>query len=175
MPSKQDIRAEMRARRRALSEAQQLQAAIRLAHNLESNRTYRAARDIGVFYAFDGEIDPRVAAEQAWRVHRRTYLPIVPAPGQRRLRFAAYDDGASMVINRFGIPEPDTPPSRWRSPRTLDVVLVPLVAFDVAGHRVGMGGGFYDRSFDYLLRGRWRRPRLSARRPACSRLRYRKR
>jgi 5-formyltetrahydrofolate cyclo-ligase len=64
-----------------------------------------------------------------------------------------------LVHNRYGIPEPASVADGWLRGRDLDVVLAPLVAFDDTGHRLGMGGGFYDRSFGIIgRRAAWRRP-----------------
>lgn len=73
------------------------------------------------------------------------------------MRFAA-DDSPRMMRNRFGIPEPAQ--SRRQPPGMLDLVVVPLVGFDAACNRMGMGGGFYDRSFAYRLTRRHAGPRL---------------
>lgn len=64
-----------------------------------------------------------------------------------------------MIVNRFGIPEPDRNAKRLPS-RLLSVVLLPLVGFDSDGNRLGMGGGFYDRTFGYAIHSSARRPRL---------------
>jgi 5-formyltetrahydrofolate cyclo-ligase len=63
------------------------------------------------------------------------------------------------VPNRFGIPEPAVARRDWRSARRLDVIVAPLVAFDRSGRRLGMGGGWYDRTLGF------RRFHASFRRP----------
>jgi 5-formyltetrahydrofolate cyclo-ligase len=60
-----------------------------------------------------------------------------------------------------GIPEPERTHHQRIRPTALDLVLTPLVGFDDTGHRLGMGGGYYDRTFGFLnKRTRWRKPRL---------------
>ena len=67
-----------------------------------------------------------------------------------------------MYKNRYGIPEPAHPNKARNFPlRSLDLVLMPLVGFDTQGNRLGMGGGYYDRSFAFLHRhSHWRKPHL---------------
>jgi 5-formyltetrahydrofolate cyclo-ligase len=75
------------------------------------------------------------------------------------MHFAELDLGARLGTNFFGILEPD--PSLHIDPRSLDLVLTPLVAFDDHGVRIGVGRGYYDRCFRFLrTRRTWRRPKL---------------
>lgn len=66
-------------------------------------------------------------------------------PGTKRLEHCAWNDETELIANRWGIEEPDPETSQSIEIREIDAVLVPLVAFDQQGHRVGYGGGYYDR------------------------------
>ena len=92
----------------------------------------------------------------AAREHKGLYAPVLTGA---RMRFAALDPEASLATNFFGILEP-----RLGAPidtRRLDLVLTPLVAFDDRGVRLGVGRGYYDRCFAFLLhRNAWHRPKL---------------
>ncbi|MCP1363185.1 5-formyltetrahydrofolate cyclo-ligase, partial [Halomonas sp. BBD45] len=90
----------------------------------------------------------------------KVYLPVLRPLSDNRLWFVHYHADTPMVANRFGIREPHTRHGAHRArqlpPWALDLVLLPLVGFDDDGNRMGMGGGFYDRSFAFV---RYRRPR----------------
>jgi 5-formyltetrahydrofolate cyclo-ligase len=108
--------------------------------------------------SMDGELDPGPALALARSRGCRLFVPVITRFSRRRMRFSALDDLAPMRRNRWGIPEPGHPGihGRW-----LELVLVPCVAFDATGERLGMGAGFYDRHFSFLKnRSAWRRPRL---------------
>jgi 5-formyltetrahydrofolate cyclo-ligase len=72
------------------------------------------------------------------------YLPNLD---QQSLRFSPYFRAQKMRINKFRLPEPDVGNDEMLQPAQLDLVLAPLVVFDEQRNRIGMGGGFYDRSF----------------------------
>jgi len=115
----------------------------------------RATR-IAAYLPVGGEVDCRVLIEEAWTRGREVYLPVLHGTS---LRFRPYTPSTRMVMNRFRIPEPVG--GKELPPTALDVAITPLVAFDLAGNRLGMGGGFYDRSFRFLRqRNSWRHPRL---------------
>ena len=147
------LRREMRARRSALSPAHRIAAAQQLASRLHEVPGMPASGRVAGYWAVDGEI-----ALHAWQTSLPpgcTYcLPVLA--GDDRLRFAAWHPGATLVTNRFGIPEPQVDPASLLDPSELAVVVLPLVAFDVDGNRVGMGGGWYDRSLAPLRDARMR-------------------
>lgn len=122
---------------------------------------WRQARRIGLFIAADGEISPGEILHWAWRRRVETYLPVLTRGTSPRMHFYRYRPNDPLQPNHYGIPEPAPRPRCQADPRFLDVVLTPLVAFDGAGARLGMGGGFYDRSFAFLRhRARWKHPKL---------------
>jgi len=114
---------------------------------------------VAAYLATDGEIDPYPLMQSLWESGKTIYLPVLAPFSNRKLWFAEFKPTDVLAFNRFGIPEPVR--RRLIKPCALDLVLTPLVAFDSNGHRVGMGGGYYDRSFAFLRRRRyWRKPRL---------------
>jgi 5-formyltetrahydrofolate cyclo-ligase len=156
---KQQLRRDLRARRRALAPWRQQRNARRLAQVVARSGRFQRARHIALYLAGDGEIDPAPLGRRALRLRKRIYLPVL-CPGGR-LAFVGWRPGRALWRNRFGIGEPRGRRLPWRR---LDLVLLPLVAFDARGGRLGMGGGFYDRTFA-ALRARpwpwpWRRPAL---------------
>ncbi len=146
--SNSSIRAQKRELRNRLTCLEQTMHAMRLASRVCRLQPFVAGRRIACYLANDGEIDPVYVVRTAWKMRKRVYLPIL-SPFQRKLYFAPYIDGMEMHINRFGIPEPACSPVNWLRPWQLDLMLLPLVAFDANGNRLGMGGGFYDRSLAY--------------------------
>ncbi len=122
---------------------------------------FRYARRIAFYLAADGELDPLPLLHHACRLGKRCYLPVLHPHGHRRLWFAPWRPGEPLAANRYGIPEPLWQRTGWLHPRVLDLVLVPLVAFDAACHRMGMGAGYYDRTFAWKLAApAWIGPRL---------------
>ncbi len=118
------------------------------------------ARRVALYLPNDGEIDPRPLIDWLERRRARVYLPVLRPLSDNRLWFVHYHAGTRMTRNRFGIAEPSTRFGAHRANRlpawALDIVLLPLVGFDGDGQRIGMGGGFYDRTFAFA---RERRPR----------------
>lgn len=161
MTSRQSIRQAMRRERRALTPQQRQAASQALARNLSTHPLFRRSRHIALYLANDGEMELEPLLLEAWRRGKQVYLPILSPGFHNRLWFAPYEPGSRMVQNCFRILEPDIPWRKARPAWALDLVMTPLVAFDEAGNRLGMGGGFYDRTLAYLeRRTHWRKPHL---------------
>ncbi len=128
-----------------------------MARLVQHQHWYRRARALAAYIANDAEIDPAPLLQAAHAAGKRVLLPRLR---QKHLEFVSYRPGAAVRRNRFNIPEPVG--AAWSLQR-VDVVCVPLVGFDRDGHRLGMGGGFYDRTFAARVRknrGSLRGPRL---------------
>ncbi|MDF1628265.1 MAG: 5-formyltetrahydrofolate cyclo-ligase [Alcanivoracaceae bacterium] len=149
---RQQLRRDMRRRRRALSPSEQLAASNRLARNLSSLLMIRRARRIGVYLACDGELDPLPALLTSDNPPRTLYLPVLPRHADAALHFAPWTPGEELIANRYEIGEPTLKGKSLTPLWSLDVLLMPLVAFDPAGNRLGMGAGFYDRALANLMR-----------------------
>ncbi len=154
----QFIRKKNKAIRSSLSSQQIEATSVLIANRLWRTRNLMRARKIACYFAVNGEVSCEHFINQAWSRGREIFLPVVSG---KELNFAQYSPETSLTSNRFGIPEPACSDADLTAGRHLDVVLAPLVAFDHCGHRVGMGGGFYDRTFHFLLtRSHWKRPCL---------------
>lgn len=140
----------MKTRRAALSATERVRSAQAVATHLFASQTLNGARQIAGYWAIGGEL-PLNAVATRIRAPNRYLLPRLAAEGL--LRFAPWSAVVELLPNRYGIPEPDIALTDCLEPDQLDVVLVPLIAFDLQGNRLGMGGGWYDRSFAFRLHG----------------------
>ena len=165
------LRRGLRLLRRGLSASQQRNHARALARTLGRHPAFLRARRIGIYWPADGEIDPRPLLGLAQASRKRWHLPVLCPHPHPRLWFLTYRPDEPLRPNRFGIPEPALRNRRLRLAWTLDILLVPLVGFDAGCHRLGMGGGYYDRTLSFLSRRQhWRRPRLIGIAHECQRV-----
>jgi 5-formyltetrahydrofolate cyclo-ligase len=147
MTGRDAMRARLRAQRSALTPAARIAAAAGVAAMLETLPEFLVDPCIAGYWSVDGEVPLNLAQSRLVARGQRYCLPLLQAG--RRLRFAPWQTGDALAPNRYGIPEPAAP-GEMLEPRQLDVVLVPLLGFDRHGHRLGSGGGYYDRSFAFL-------------------------
>ena len=153
--TRQQIRQQIRQRRRALTPEQQTQFALHAADRMMAYPPVLLAQTVAVFLSFDGELDTRPLIDQLWRAGKRVYLPVLHPFSPGNLLFLHYHPSSDLVVNRLNIREPKLDVRDVLPLSRLDVLVTPLVAFDAAGQRLGMGGGFYDRTLQ-----NWRQHRL---------------
>ncbi|ETT07231.1 5-formyltetrahydrofolate cyclo-ligase [Providencia alcalifaciens] len=144
--SRQQIRQSIRAARRALSlEAQDAAAQQIVTHSLNHPKIAQA-KTIALFLSFDGEINTRPLIQALWEQEKHIYLPVIHPFSPNNLLFLRYTPETALVKNKFNIEEPPLNISDVLPIEQLDIMMIPLVAFDSQGQRLGMGGGFYDRT-----------------------------
>ena len=153
---KRALRRELRRRRQSLSPREQRDAAHRLCHQLKRLPEIRRTRRISLYLPVMGEIDPTLLIPWLRKRGVAVYLPVLRPLSHNSLWFVAYHANTPMVKNRFGIAEPNTRFAAKHQRRlpawALDTVILPLVGFDAQANRMGMGGGFYDRSLAFMRR-----------------------
>jgi 5-formyltetrahydrofolate cyclo-ligase len=147
---KKNLRKLMRQKRRSLTPQQQRRAASDLYKRVVISQAFRFSKRITFTLARDGEISPHLLLVEALRRGKQCYLPVMSRFGEDRLSFRrVYQDQHKLRSNnRYGIPEPVR--AHACSARVLSLVLLPLVAFDADGNRLGMGKGYYDHTFAFL-------------------------
>jgi len=164
-----DLRKTVRAKRRALTPLQQRLASQRLLQQLKNNSFFLSAKHIAFYHAIDGELNLNPAIQAAWNAGKYCYLPRVKNNSQQ-LHFSRFKKNSTMQKNIFNISETQT--GNFIQIKRLDLVFMPLVAFDNAGNRLGMGGGYYDYSFRHLLNKKFRKTRLIGLAHRCQQVDY---
>lgn len=158
---RQQLRRQMRQLRRALPAATRDEAHRQFVRLLGGTYRLRPQQRIAVYFAYGHEADLRNVIDVARRRGCLLYLPVITDFRHSRMRFVRYRTDSVMRVNRYGIAEPDPRHAEVIPVRELDLILLPLVAFDERGWRLGSGAGFYDRALHHLREGRrWRRPKL---------------
>ncbi|NQX87257.1 MAG: 5-formyltetrahydrofolate cyclo-ligase [Halioglobus sp.] len=141
--TKVELRKLLRRRRNNLSPSQQCAAAQSLIASATQVPGSATAENIALYLATDNEIETTPLASRLRAQNSTLYLPVITGNGT--LYFARWDNCAALVENRYGIPEPPTT-SELLDAAQLDIIYLPVVGWDKFGTRLGMGGGFYDRS-----------------------------
>jgi len=154
------LRLAMRQQRKAVPQLVRHAVAHSIAWHLSRSRLLAKGQRVAVYAAFDGEIDLTSVVRQAQRIRCTLYAPRIVNMRARRMEFIKLLKDSGNKRNRHAILEPRTNLEQRINPRLLDVVLLPVLAFDVQGWRLGFGAGFYDRKFAFRRRAFKRKPLL---------------
>ena len=116
-----------------------------------------ASATIGCYLPTRDEVQVDRIIARAWRAKKRVFVPVTD--NHWVMNFCELKADTVLIRNDFGIWEPSTGP--FINARYLNIVIVPVVAYDSMNHRIGMGGGYYDRCFRFLKnRRKWLTPKL---------------
>jgi len=122
-----------------------------------ASREFYSSAAIGCYLPMTDEVDTREIIEAGWRANKRIFIPVLR--GKREMLFCEITPSTELEQNTFGVWEPTR--GFLIAPQKLDLVITPTVAFDKSNHRIGMGGGYFDRCFSFLRnRKQWIRPKL---------------
>ena len=146
MTTRNQIRQLIRTKRQNLSHIDQKELSGDLLTQLTQRTDVLAAKNIAVYLANDGELDPMLFIQWCWQQNKNIYLPVIHPFSPGNLLFLHYHQNSEMQSNKYGILEPKLDVRLIKSINDIDIIFTPLVAFDLTGNRLGMGGGFYDRT-----------------------------
>ena len=142
---KNKIRQKLRSQRNALSSDSLQSRSSAIAKNVMKSNTFKNATKIGFYHSVQGEADP----SSLQTISKQFYLPVLSEQLEQGLVFIELNKDTVFTNNKFSIPEPSYDKGKIVTGDALDLVIVPLLGFDKDGHRLGMGGGFYDRCFAF--------------------------
>ncbi len=144
--TRNEIRKHIRTLRIALTTPEQTLASLQLIEQFKQLPELTQAKNVALYLANDGEINPELAIKWCWENNINTYVPVLHPFAKGQLLFLQLTPTTELITNKYGIFEPKLSVNHIIPVADLDVIFTPLVAFDVHGHRLGMGGGYYDRT-----------------------------
>ncbi len=142
-------RALIRQQRRQLSTEFVQQTTNLICQQIIATDIFKKSQHIGAYLAHDSEANTTACIQQAILEQKKIYLPVINA--NKTFHFYHYYENMPLLRNCYDILEPDTKNQSPIETQSLDLILMPLVAFDKHGHRLGMGQGYYDRTLQFLL------------------------
>jgi 5-formyltetrahydrofolate cyclo-ligase len=148
--SRDTLRREMRKRRRLLSIQHRTSASERFRTIADRARLFRPGMQVALYLPYGHEADCESLIELAYSRRCRVYVPRIVSYRHGRMRFVPHRPAERFILNRYGIPEPAHQNEAPVSVRRLDLVVLPVVAVDRRGYRLGSGAGFYDRALQHL-------------------------
>ncbi len=147
---RQKLREKLRQKRKQLTISQQKLNAHQLAKQIIQLKEIQSAKNIAVYLSNDGEIDLQELIRLLWQSNKNCFLPVLNQKNKGHLLFLAYTKQQPLVKNCFNILEPIYHQEKSKTAPQMDIILMPLVGFDKDCNRIGMGGGYYDRSLSFI-------------------------
>jgi len=145
---RKQIRVQLRKARNALSQQQQQEASVKLYQQVIGE--LKNINDVALYLANDGEVSPELLIKHLWQNNKNAHLPVMHSFRKGYLNFQKYEQGIRLPLNQYGICEPELDSRQTTPLAQIDVILMPLVGFDAKGNRLGMGGGYYDRTLNMI-------------------------
>lgn len=143
------LRKAMRAARKGLSDDEARELSLAAQRHILADAAWAKSASVGLYIAVRKETDTELLCQSAWDAGKEVYLPYTPEDSPGIMHFLPGRSGQTLAASQFGIPEPapETSPEAPEGGWAPELIIVPGIAFDEAGYRVGSGGGYYDRFF----------------------------
>ncbi|SEN40043.1 5-formyltetrahydrofolate cyclo-ligase [Lihuaxuella thermophila] len=146
MSDKRSLRQRLLQVRNQLAPGYMSECSEQICRTLVQLPIFQEAESILFYMPFRNEVDVKPAMNAAWKQGKEVILPKA-YPEDRSMRCFRVKDLAELKTGAYGIAEPPEDREREVKPRQIPLVIVPGVAFDREGYRLGYGGGYYDRFF----------------------------
>ena len=159
LQDKSTIRKTLCEKRRMIDAEYRHSAAHAATQQFLDSSLFDKSHHIACYFARADEFNTMPLIQSICHAGKICYLPVLSQTEKNHLEFIAYQPGDALYPNRYHILEPKNTLEKF-SARDFDLVFMPLVAFDLQAHRLGMGGGYYDRTFAFLLREKIAKPTL---------------
>lgn len=147
---KNTLRQNLKQQRKTLSQPEQLFLAKQISDHVLQHEIFNNSQHIAAYLAFAGEVATENIIQTIWQQNKNCYLPVLNPTNDHTLVFLPYTSNTPLQQNRFTIIEPVFDENTIFPLEKIDLLLMPLVAFDKQGNRLGMGAGFYDRTLASL-------------------------
>lgn len=158
--NKTQLRKTLREARKKITLSRRHSAAVAAANAFVADTLFATSQHIACYLARADEFDTQPLIDAIWQAGKICYLPVVSTQSATPLVFVAYQKTDHLIVNQFHILEPNPTPEKCIAAEQLELVFVPLLAFDSQGHRLGSGGGYYDKTFAFLREKSRQKPRL---------------
>lgn len=153
--ARQQLRRELLTARRELSAAAREQAAAAIQSSLFQLEELQQPCSIGSYHSVHAELPTHALNQNLRQRGHQLALPVLHPIVPHHLLMLEVDEQSEWRHNAYSIPEPVLQCQRIIPLPALNILLVPLVGFDAHGNRLGMGGGFYDRTLAAWRAGRY--------------------
>lgn len=154
MLNRQQLRQIIADKRKVISLEKQAQCAEALLEQVKNFLPFTQSKNVAFYIAAFGEIDPNPIMQLALEQNKNCYLPTIEFSINKQLNFIKHQTSDQLQKNHYLILEPQFDKNKIIPATKLDLVFTPLMGFDLEGHRLGMGAGYYDATFNFLLKSR---------------------
>lgn len=143
---KRKLRKELMDRRSSISDEYRAELNAKALENFLNSEEYANSKDIFVFVSFGDEIDTHELIKMMLKDNKNVYIPVTYS-GSAKMKLSRLTSFDDLEPGHYGILSPKPGCEEFVDHNIVDLVVVPGLAFDRRGHRVGYGAGYYDKFF----------------------------